>query len=179
MQSALAVCGKIGSGKSSVLRELERMHSWDVVSFGAYIKSLIIDPHPVRETYQALGQELFSSRGPRGLLQDALNYRDPKSSIHLIDGVRHVSVVDAMQRIYSKTIVVFLKVDERTRYERFVARSDTATQVSYGEFQQICNHPIEQGIDEIAGISDVVIDASGEIEQVVGAIENVAMKLVS
>jgi dephospho-CoA kinase len=178
MTSAFAVCGKIGSGKTSILRELERIHGWNTVSFGAYVKSLISDPDVSREDYQNLGQELFCRRGPQGLLQDALNFSRPKSSVHLIDGVRHVSVVTALRRVYSRTIVLFLKVDDQTRYERFLARSESDAQLSYDEFCKICNHPIEQGIDGIAGVSDAIINTSCEFSQVIAAVEMIAMKLL-
>lgn len=160
MKSAISVCGKIGSGKSTILRALSERYGWDIVSFGGYIKSLIADPNPPRETYQRLGQELFASRGPKGLLEDALEFCKPQSDTYLIDGIRHVSVVHELRAICSPTSVIFLSVSDDLRYQRFLTANSAADPMPYKDFLQMCKHPIEQGIDEIASLADLVVDAS-------------------
>lgn len=162
----IAVCGQIGSGKSSIIREISKTYGWNTVSFGAYIKSQIAADHPTRTDYQALGEMLFAARGPKGLLEDAIRFGEPHSSTFLIDGVRHVSIVTELRRIYNDVVIIFLDVSDTQRYERFTRRDDTDSPMSYDDFVQICSHPIEQGILDLAKIADVVIDGNVDFEVV-------------
>lgn len=168
----IAVCGQIGSGKSSIIRELSKTYGWDTVSFGAYIKSQIAADHPTRTDYQSLGEMLFATRGPKGLLEDAIRFGKPRSSAFLIDGVRHVSIVTELRRIYGEVVIVFLDVSDSQRYERFARRNDTDPPISHDDFLQMCSHPIEQGIPDLAKIADVVIDGNVDFEGVVMKILN-------
>jgi dephospho-CoA kinase len=166
----IAVCGQIGSGKSSIIGELSKTYGWNTVSFGAYIKSRIAADHPTRTDYQSLGEMLFATRGPKGLLEDAIRFGEPRSSTFLIDGVRHVSIVTELRRIYGEVVIIFLDVSDSQRYERFTRRNDTDPPMSYDDFVQMCSHPIEQGILDLAKIADVVIDGNVDFEGVLTAI---------
>ena len=172
MKQSISVCGKIGAGKSSILRALSAANGWDIISFGGYIKSLISDPNPVRETFQQLGQDLFASRGAQGLLDDAIRFRQPQSETQLFDGVRHVSVIDELRKLYPANLVVFLNIGDRQRYERFTRANAMTPQISYSEFLQMCAHPIELGIEEIASIGDVTVDASRDLASVLANVNN-------
>ncbi|HXD31597.1 MAG TPA: AAA family ATPase [Pyrinomonadaceae bacterium] len=166
----IAVCGQIGSGKSSIIRELSKSYAWDTVSFGAYIKSQIAADHPTRTDYQTLGEMLFATRGPKGLLEDAIKFSNPSSDSLLIDGVRHVSILSELRKIYNDPIVIFLEVVDRVRYERFTGRDKTEPTMSYAKFLDMCRHPIEQGIVAISEIADIVIDANRDFAAVLAEI---------
>lgn len=166
MKNSISVCGKIGSGKSTVLRALSAEYGWDIVSFGGYVKSLITEPDPVRGTFQQLGQELFALRGARGLLENALRFHNPQSETHLFDGVRHVSVLQELRKIYSANFVIYLEIGDRERYERFIRASDMNSRVSYPEFLHMCEHPIELGIEDISHVADINVDASRDLASV-------------
>jgi dephospho-CoA kinase len=166
MRNALAVCGKISSGKSSVIKELSHSHGWDIVSFGRYVRSIALAQHetPTRETYQQLGLKLFTERGAEQFLQDVIEVNQPTSNTHLFDGIRHVSIIEELKRRYTNTFVIYLDVSDVERYRRFSARaSDDDRSVSYEQFLEISHHPIEQGIADIATVADAVIDASSSL----------------
>lgn len=162
----IAVCGQIGSGKSSIIRELSKRYGWDTVSFGAYIKSQIAADRPTRTDYQSLGELLFAARGPKGLLEDVVRFGNPRSSTFLIDGVRHVSIVTELRRIYGDVVIIFLDVSDTSRYERFTHRQDSDVSMSYKDFVQTCSHPIEQGIPDLGKIADVIVDGNVDFEEV-------------
>lgn len=162
----IAVCGQIGSGKSSIIREISKTYGWNTVSFGAYIKSQIAADHPTRSDYQSLGEMLFATRGPKGLLEDAIRFGKPCSSTFLIDGVRHVSILTELRKIYNDVVIIFLNVSDSQRYERFTRRDDTDPPMSYDDFVQMCSHPIELGIPDLAKIADLVIDGNVDFEVV-------------
>jgi hypothetical protein len=115
---------------------------------------------------------LFSTRGPKGLLEDVIRFGRRRSSTFLIDGVRHVSIVTELRRAYGEVVLIFLDVSDTHRYERFRKRHDSDVSISYNEFVQMCSHPIEQGIPDLAKIADVVINGNIDFEGVLTKILN-------
>lgn len=160
MKRSISVCGNIGSGKTTVLRALSAAYNWDIVSFGSFVKSLISGPDPTREICQELGQQLFSTRGPRGLIENVLRFHEPKSETHLFDGVRHISVIKELRKMYPTNLVIFLTIDDRQRYERFKGANALNSITSFTDFLKMSAHSIERGIEEIATVADANIDAS-------------------
>lgn len=175
MKNALAVCGQICSGKSSVIRKLSNSHAWDIVSFGRYIRSLtnIRQENPTRETYQLLGLKLFKERGAKQFLEDVIESNQPTSDTHLFDGVRHVSIIEELKTHYTNAFVIYLNLSDVERYERFISRASKDDPIfSYEQFLEISQHPIEQGIPEIATIANVVIDASVSFQEVMAEVND-------
>src|ERR1700759_4790137 len=175
MGNALAVCGQIGSGKSSVIKDLSRSHRWDTVSFGRYVRSIALarQETPSREIYQQLGLQLFTERGAKQFLQDVIECNQPTSNTHLFDGIRHVSIIEELKIRYKNTFVIYLDVSDLERYKRFSARAskDDLT-VSYEQFLEISQHPIEQGIPEIATVADAVIDGSSPLQTLISQVNS-------
>ena len=145
MPKAIAISGHICSGKSSIINHLSRSYGWDIISFGKYIKHLASTKElpPTRETYQTLGQEVFSGRGACQFLHDAIEFSRPTSSAHLFDGVRHVPMLDALHQVYSATFVIYLDISDFQRYLRFTARASQGdSPLTYDEFLKLSGQPV-------------------------------------
>jgi dephospho-CoA kinase len=166
---AIAVSGRIGSGKSSVVRRLSSRHGWGTISFGAFVRSEVVrlGLKPSREELQSVGESLFRTHGPEGILRAAIEATHPDTQVHLIDGIRHVTVWDAVQSTYDESLLIFLDASERERYRRFLTRLDPAEATpSFEAFLVIDRQPIEQGIDGLRDKAGAILDA-GAAEEVV------------
>jgi dephospho-CoA kinase len=174
LSKAIAVCGHICSGKSSVVGYLARKYGWNVISFGKYIRHLAATRGllPSRDVYQILGQEVFDERGGHQFLRDVMQFNQPVSFVHLFDGVRHIPMIEAIRQIYSDTFVIYLNVNAYERYRRFKRRAAKGDpSLTYEEFERLSDQPVEQGISEILNIADFSIDASTSHRKVVTEIE--------
>lgn len=178
MLKAVAICGHICSGKSSFINHVSSLHEWNVISFGKYIRHLasIKGVSLTRANYQALGHETLLERGPDCFLSDVIQFNQPLSNIHLYDGIRHTSIIEALQRIYQNTLVIYLNACDDQRYHRFIGRaSHDDPSLTYGEFLKLSEHPIEYGISAISTIADCVIDTNLSFFQNTNKIEEVLL----
>jgi dephospho-CoA kinase len=171
---AIAICGLIASGKSSIANYLSDLYEWDIVSFGDYVRYEAKERNlePSRETYQSLGEELFRSRGGLRFLRDVIGFQKPRSSIHLFESIRHVEVIEAVKKEYHQTLVIYISLSDQERYKRFVARSNQAV-LTYDNFMDMSYRPIEQGIPAIAAIADFVVDGSVSLSELIKDVETV------
>lgn len=177
---AVVVAGEICSGKSTVINSLARAHGWDVVSFGAYVRCSA-ERHGIeatRSNLQAVGAELLGSLGPDRFLADVMAYADPSSDVHIYDGVRHLAMLEALRRVYAQPVVIYLDVDARERYRKFVkrGRGDDST-LSYEGFLAMCDQPVERTISDLRGAADLCFDGSSSVEQIVRAAEDLLRRL--
>lgn len=118
----LAFSGKIGSGKTTLSQQVASALGWRRASFGEYLsmfaKSQGLDDS--REVLQELGESLVS-RNPDDFCRSVLAHFGWHSGEPLvIDGVRHVTIVEALRRIVAPLDLrlVFVSVDEDTRLKR-------------------------------------------------------------
>lgn len=166
---AVAICGHIGTGKSSLAKALGSTFDWDTISFGRYVKGIAHDRGlgSERKTLQDLGQTLIEKAGEDRFLQDVLEFCRPRSAVQLFDGVRHVAMVDAIRRHYDATLTVCLVLDDRARYERYAARDSIP--VDYDRFLSWKNHPVEWEIARICHAADLQVGADGSLADMVEA----------
>jgi len=156
---SILIIGRINAGKSSLIKRISGHFEIPVTSFGRMIKDLVQIENPTRLQLQDFGHEKFITDGARKILGDAIDFSKNKNAKAIIfDGVRHKTVLEEINKISQKTLVVFLEVDDKTRYERY--RENSGCSITFEEFQKIDKHPIEQGIDEMKQFSDVIIHAS-------------------
>src|SRR5574342_1261184 len=121
MPRSISICGLICSGKSSVITKLHNLHNWDIISFGRYVREIasLRGLLPTRETYQALGYELLEKLGVARFLAKVIEANQPKSDVHLFDGMRHTSILDSMRQIYETNIVIYLELSDSLRFGRY------------------------------------------------------------
>ena len=161
MKTAIVICGRIGSGKSTVSTMLASALSIQVVSFGDYVRQIAQrDGRPdTRSALQNLGDCLYQQLGASGILQGTLKMASIDSDETVIfDGVRHIDVLSEIRQRADKTIAIYLDASPKVRYER--RRSQGPTGLSWQEFETIDSHIVEGEISALAELCDSVIDAS-------------------
>ena len=176
---AVAVCGHICSGKSSIVNYLSELYNWDVISFGKYVRHLADTKGlpSTRETYQILGQQLINELGAQQFLYNTIQFNQPISTIHLYDGVRHMSVLAELRLAYRSTLVIYLDVSDSVRYARFKTRAaDGDPSMFYDEFLQLSKRPVEQENSRISRVADLHIDASSSFSAITTEIKAMLLK---
>jgi hypothetical protein len=142
---------------------------WDAISFGRYVKFVADDRGlgSARQALQDLGQVLFTDAGAERFLQIVLEFYRPTSPVQVFDGVRHAAMIDAIRRHYDATFVICLVLDDRTRYERYAARS--VDPVDYDHFVAWNNHPVEYDIARICQHGDLRLNSALPVSETVAA----------
>lgn len=127
---ALAFSGAIGSGKSSVSGELQRILGWPRVSFGDFVRkqaTAMGRDATDRTVLQNLGQALVVS-DLEGFVRDVLGQEPGWADADgiIIDGLRHSEVREELIRqVHPKVLkLVMITVDEDARLAR--ARKEKA-----------------------------------------------------
>lgn len=165
---SILVCGKIASGKSSLINYISNQFNIPIVSFGSMVKQKATDKDlkPIRKNFQDLGYELFKSLGPQKLLEQAIKYSKNENTQRIIfDGVRHESILSEIKKLSKKVLLIYLNANEDVRfprYKKYSGLSDISLQV----FHEMDNQPIELGTDSLETHADLIIDASQSFEKV-------------
>ena len=162
---AVVVVGPIGSGKSEVSKHIVSNCGGRLVSFGTLVRSECEKRQlsHSRATYQDVGLELFRSLGPGGIVGAALGGHVPHT-LTVFDGVRHITVLEDIRSRFSHTFVLALKASKEECYRRYLMRSPDE-RISLQDFDEICAHPIEVGIEELCRHADLVIDAERQLPE--------------
>ena len=122
----ISLAGRIGSGKTSVAVALAHRLGWPRVGFGDYVRSEAtrrgLDPGS-REVLQELGERLLR-QDLDGFCGAVLGQAVRASGSGLIvDGVRHIAVLDALHRLLSPSPVrlIYLAASDEARQLRLAA----------------------------------------------------------
>ena len=164
MKAAIVICGRIGSGKSTVCAMLASDLSIQVVSFGDYVRQMAQrDGLPnTRSALQNLGDCLYRQLGASGLLQGTLEMAGIGNDETVIfDSVRHIDVLSEIRRLADRAVAVYLDASPEVRYER--RRLQGPAGLSWQEFEAIDEHSVESEIGALEKLCDFVVDASQPI----------------
>lgn len=125
----VSISGGIASGKSTLARSLADALGWPVASFGAYVRSVAIGRglDDTRANLQAVGADLVRG-GTDSFAREVLTaagWHPSKPAI--LEGVRHLDVLDSIQRVVSPLDVVHVHVStpDEDRKARALARGET------------------------------------------------------
>jgi dephospho-CoA kinase len=163
----IGISGRIGSGKSTIAQAISLRCHCPVASFGDYVRGVAerSTRSTSRQELQNISEELLTSTGPLGLVRSVLAaaHWDGKKTI-VIDGIRHVAVVNALRVAVAplKLVLIYLDVTAAVRLERFVTRDNVAG----SELLSLDSHSTEREVDSrVRGLADLVVDASKGLEQ--------------
>jgi shikimate kinase len=153
----LAFSGRIGSGKTSISREVAKSTGYKYASFGDHVRqvALYLDLDASRrEVLQDLGW--FLARYPEQLCRRVLQQADYQQGEPLvIDGVRTVEVLEVLrsQVAPSRLLLVYVAADEDTLIDR--ARHEGRYPTNLHLLEQ---HPIEeQTLTTLPEKADIVV----------------------
>jgi adenylate kinase family enzyme len=153
----IGILGKIHAGKSTLARELSKELNVPIVSFGGYLrefsesKGLATD----RKSLQDLGDKRISEDAIK-FLYDVLASLDINKEIIIIEGIRHISVFNALKKMFKASYFIFCDVTFEERYNRYIIREETKT-TTIEQFKIIDSHKVEQEIMMLKKYCDAVV----------------------
>lgn len=165
----LAFSGAIGSGKSSVTKELAAKLGYPRVSFGEHVRDVVtsegLDPTD-RSVLQEVGQRLVQTK-LQEFVSDVLaraNWRE--DGYVIIDGLRHAEVLMELKRQAEPHPfrLVHIRVDEDARQERLVVRKGLDPRLAQRYDEHITEAQIREIIPQYA---DRIIDGNQPLDRVV------------
>lgn len=169
----VVVFGEIASGKSTVSRYIAEVTRCQMLSFGALIREECsrMSVLPTRASCQQIGYELFQRVRAAGIVHALLQHAGGSpTDCFVIDGVRHVSVLNEIRVLFSPVFVIAVTARLEDRYKRYKIRGESEEELPIEEFVRISNHPIEAGIAALFPEADVVIDSGVSQEQMLFAV---------
>jgi cytidylate kinase len=151
------VCGSIASGKSSVAKEVSRVSRLPCLSFGDLIRQMAADQGSSddREALQQLGHDLFERLGPEGMVDRLLSEVEGPA---VIEGIRHLRVLDALQQRCEPCLVVFIEADRPTIERRFVDRAHHSD-VTIDSGRALA-HPVESEVEDLRARAGFILDTT-------------------
>ena len=128
MAIALAIAGKIGSGKTTVTKSLAKTLGWPRASFGDYVRA-VASTRGVPQTrahLQDLGTLLLRD-DPREFCRAVLSNAGWETGQSLvIDGLRHAETIEIIRELVSPAVlrIVLISVSDETRLRRLAERGE-------------------------------------------------------
>lgn len=165
--TVLGVSGGIASGKSTVSAAVAQALGCSRVSFGGYVRSEALRRGRTldRESLQEIGAALIASDA-QGFCRDVLSQSDWRAGQPLVvDGVRHVTVVNALRELVSPFDFRLLYIDApaTARLARLSSRGEEADHLGHYE-----SHSTEGDVGmALRQLADRVVDGSKPIESVI------------
>lgn len=158
----IGIAGRIGSGKSTLAIHVHQLLGGVLVSFGDFVREEARRRNlsDSRESLQELGESLIAEHGWDGFCQDVLVHFDwTHRSTAVIDGVRHVEVVQSLRTLIapSQFMLVFVRVDENTRQCRLLDEGLPGE----NRLARIEAHSTEYQVPhELFAIADMIVNGS-------------------
>lgn len=152
----IGFAGYKGSGKTTVASAVAQHTEGVVASFGAYVRTRAApgaDPIALAD----LGAQLLASLGPEHLVAETIAAAAWDGSRTLIiEGIRHVSVLDILLRIFPRLRLVFIDAPNALRSQRLHERDG----LDENAIAKLHSHSTESGVEALRARADLVIDGS-------------------
>jgi hypothetical protein len=117
---------------------------------------------------EEIGNKLIETRGYEGLLFDVLASSDWETSNVVLDGVRHIDMLQTVRATYRQVHSYYLEVPEHTRYKRWLDREGiTESSEHLRRFRSYANAPVERNVFLMRGHVDYVLDADKPLDLLV------------
>lgn len=164
MDKSIIITGKISCGKSTLAKEIQESLPYStIISFGKYLKeySIARNLQYDRDALQNLGQH-FIDKNPFDFLNQVISFNKPANDqILIFEGIRHISIFDAIKSKLKNTTAIYLDTDIFTRYERYIKREkDIDSNISFKKFQELDDHKVELEINQLKERCEVIIDSN-------------------
>lgn len=157
--SLIAVAGATRSGKTTFIREVERRYAASTASFGHLVRERTekLGLPQTRHSWQQVGEEWIAT-DRWGLCEQVLG-RLPAVGIGIIDGVRHVTILEILKEISHPrpVILLFVECTNRVRQQRLLEDGLHSSGIA-----RILAHSTDEDVPALRARADLVIN--GEIE---------------
>lgn len=164
----LVLSGPVCAGKTTLADRLIPMYQAVVVRSRAVLARLGAEE---RGSLQALGEELDRSKGAAWIVEPVVRerQRSPSTTLVVLDAARTREQVSSLR---AATVVYHAHVtaDEGTRQRRYERRIQQDPSHELASYAELALSRTEAAVDELAEISDVVLDTTyATVGQTVGA----------
>ena len=162
-EQAVAIAGRIGSGKTTLASILADRLQCPVASFGSYVRSVALqrglDPAD-RSALQDLGEELIGE-GWHSFCRSVLNHGGYVSGAVVVDGIRHVAAITTIRELVTPTPcrLVAVSVRDESRTERLRPRGVTPEAVQAADA-----HVGESEVNQVIEDAEFVVDEKDPTE---------------
>ncbi len=157
MPLAVAIAGRIGSGKTTLSKDLARALECARASFGDYVRCAVQERGllPTRENLQVVGTQILinDAQGFCSSVLSTCGWQPGKDLI--IDGLRHLVTIPIIRRLVEPAAmkIVYISTPEQIRLQRLKDRGEgDASNVA-----RIESHSSEQELESVAQIADIVV----------------------
>lgn len=164
IKSIITISGRISSGKSYAANLIKTELGLPVASFGGYLKyyceqnKLPTD----RKTLQNIGEAFVKEKAQQFLI-DVLSHFIGSADKIVLEGVRHKSILDAVNQITENRLAVFVSADFNTRYERYFKRNKDLDKLkTIEQFKIADKHSVELEIESLKPFCDISVDSTKE-----------------
>lgn len=168
---AIAVSGRIGSGKSETASYLSQRLNLPLVKTGALLATIMGSP-PLSE----IGREEFQARALKFILSDGgperlaseiyrqVNEFGPGKCV--VDGVRNLSTYEKLKDLLQGSVaLLFVQAPADLAFEMYRAREASGTLTfSYRDFLKIYDAPVEEEISSLGRHASAVVYNSFGLE---------------
>ena len=156
-EQAVAIAGRIGSGKTTLASILADRLQCPVASFGIYVRFVALqrglDPAD-RAVLQDLGEELIGE-GWHSFCRSVLDHGGYVSGAVVVDGIRHVAAITTIRELVAPTPcrLVAVRAQDAVRTERLRLRG-----VTPGAAQAADAHVGESEVHQVIDDAEFVVD---------------------
>jgi adenylosuccinate synthase len=159
MRHILLLSGAVGAGKTTLSTALHERYGARIVKTRELIAALKPDADNTRGGLQAAGEALDVQQGGRWVA-DALLELAPPEDFVVVDAVRIVAQVDAVRKQFPSVRVqhVHLQAPGEVLVERYARRNRPGDEGT--SYETVRANATEASIDDLAAVSDVLIDTS-------------------
>ena len=165
---AVAIAGKIGSGKTTISSSLAKVLAWPRASFGDYVRKVVVERGvpQTRKNLQEIGTQLLQS-DPRAFCSSVLSSCGWRAGENvIIDGMRHVETINIIRELVSPATlkIACVEVPEEIRLKRLRSRGEgTANAIA-----EVDAHSSEQQVEFILrSFADIVIQGDKDPDTIV------------
>lgn len=165
----VCISGGIGSGKTTFVAELARATSASIVSFGDFVRATARTRNlpESRSVLQELGAVLIAELGETEFVRLVLAQADQQRSVLVVDGVRHVEIMEAVRAVVAPrpAHLIFLDVAVEERSVR-VAKAQS---VDIERLPLLDGHSTEVQIynGRLLNAADLTLDAHVSVDVLV------------
>jgi dephospho-CoA kinase len=157
MSIVIAIAGRIGSGKTTLSKDLANALQCLRASFGDYVRAAVQERGlpQTRENLQVIGTQLLTS-DPTGFCSSVLSscgWQPGKDLV--IDGLRHLITIPIIRRLVEPSAmkIVYISVPEEIRLQRLNDRGEGDAH----NVARIESHSSEQELGPIAQMADLAV----------------------
>jgi dephospho-CoA kinase len=179
----IAISGATASGKTTLAKALAERTGGTPASFGDYVRALASEQGRTtdRSTLQAVGQAAVEA-GAEAFLAEFLGWTGwtgwtgwPGKELLILDGLRHVSIRDALrahaERAGTKVRFVHVDTDADDRARRLRARGDDSAAI-VDQDAHASERDVKERLRDEADLriyrTDDIADMSGRVETALG-----------